>query len=318
MKNIFILINLTVIILLFNIPRVYGQPLKQNYPVTRLTDRIYIVYAPAGKPSKENGGFRSNVTFILTGKGVVVIDPGTSVYVGRMVLEHIRALTSQPVVAVFNTHIHGDHWLGNQAFMDANPALTIYAHTKMIELANQGEGQHLIKRLNKMTDNAISGTRPVPPNKAVAHGDVITIGDVDFHIHHTGLAHTDNDIMIQITQERALLCGDLVRNGLVGGVNQSFIGSIAAVNQALSTNATLFIPGSGKAGDRSMVEQYRSLLVTLYRTVVKYFNAGLNDFEIKPKVIEMLSQYHSWGLFKENIGLLVNQIYLEIESDDFQ
>jgi len=50
---------------------------------------------------------------VLTAKGVVVVDPGSSVQVGEMLLKKIATVTKDPVIAVFNTHIHGDHWLGN-------------------------------------------------------------------------------------------------------------------------------------------------------------------------------------------------------------
>ena len=305
-------------LLLLYTSTVYSQPLEQKFPVTKLTDRVYIIYAPLGIPSKENAGFRSNVSFVLTSQGVVVIDPGSSVHVGRMVLKHISAITSQPVIAVFNTHIHGDHWLGNQAFLEANPKLAIYGHKNMITQAQQGRGEHWIKLLNKMTDGAITGTRPVPPNHAITHGDTITIGDVGFHVLHSGNAHTDNDIMLHIPQQQVLFCGDLVRNGLIGGENKYYLGSILAINQAMATNSKIYIPGNGKAGGQEIVEQYRRLMVTLYRTVEEYYNKGMEDFEIKSKVIEKLSPYRSWVQFSENIGRLVNQVYLEIESRAFE
>ena len=47
--------------------------------------------------------------------GVILVDPGSTYQVGKQVLAEIKKVTTKPVVAVFNTHIHGDHWLGNQA-----------------------------------------------------------------------------------------------------------------------------------------------------------------------------------------------------------
>jgi glyoxylase-like metal-dependent hydrolase (beta-lactamase superfamily II) len=34
-------------------------------------------------------------------------------------------ITNKPIVAVFNTHVHGDHWLGNQAIVERYPAVKI-------------------------------------------------------------------------------------------------------------------------------------------------------------------------------------------------
>ena len=62
----------------------------------------------------------TNPAFVIGADGVVVIDPGSSVQTGEMVLRQIGQVTGLPVVAVFNTHIHGDHWLANQAIRSYN------------------------------------------------------------------------------------------------------------------------------------------------------------------------------------------------------
>lgn len=294
------------------------REIRKDYPVTKLADHIYTIYAPVSDPNKDNQGFRTNATFVVTSKGVVVFDPCASVYVGRMILKKIKTVTDKPVVAVFNTHVHGDHWLGNQAFKDANPNINIYGHGNMIKQAKEGEGDRWIKLFNDATDNAVVGTRPVPPNKPVKDGQVIKIGDMSFRIHHPGLAHTDGDIMVEVIQEKALLTGDIVRVGQVGISEKSFKGSIKAMDQALNTGSKLFIPGHGKAGNRQIVKNYRKFMSILRNTVAKHYSAGLSDFEIKPRAVKNLSEYKDWNLFKENIGRLVSLVYLEVEAESFQ
>ena len=294
------------------------REIKKDYPVTRLSDHIYVIYGPVGAPGKENQGFRNNAIFVITNKGVVVMDPGTSVYVGNMILKKIKTVTDQPVVAVFNSHAHGDHWLGNQAFKNANPKVNIYAHANMIKTAEEGAGDRWIKLFNEATGNAVTGTKPVIPNKSVKDGQLIKIGELSFRIHHTGSAHTDGDIMVEIVEENAILTGDVVRVGLVGISNASFKGNIKAIDRALETKAKLFIPGHGKAGDQRVAENYRNFMSILLNTVAKQYEAGLSDFEIKPKVVKELSEYKDWKFFNENIGRLVSLAYLEIEAEAFQ
>lgn len=291
--------------------------IMKDYPVTRLSDRIYVIYGPVGEPTRANQGFRNNVVFVVTKNGVVVMDPGTSVYVGKMILKKIKGVTDQPVVAVFNSHAHGDHWLGNQAFKKANPRVNIYAHANMIKQAKEGEGDRWIKIFNDNTGNAVVGTRPVIPNKTVKDGDVIKVGELSFRIHHTGLAHTDGDIMVEILQEKAIMTGDIVRVGLVGISNASFKGNIKAIDRALNTKAKLFIPGHGKANDQRVAKNYRNFMRILRQTVAKHYESGLSDYEIKPKVVKGLSEYKSWNLFNENIGRLVSLTYLEVEAEAF-
>lgn len=295
-----------------------ARTIKKDYPLTKLSDRIYVIYGPVGEPTRENQGFRNNAIFVITQKGVVVMDPGTSVYVGEMILNKIRTVTDKPVVAVFNSHAHGDHWLGNQAFRQANPKVDIYAHANMIKHANEGEGQRWIKLFNDATGNAVKGTKPVVPNKAVKDGDVIRIGELSFRIHHTGLAHSDDDIMVEIPEEKAMLTGDIVRVGLVGISNSSFNGNIKAIDRALNSKARLFVPGHGKANDQRVAKNYRRFLSTLRDTVAKEYNAGKSDFEMKSHVVMALVSYKNWSRFDEHIGRLISLAYLEVEAEAFQ
>ena len=316
-SNFSILLVLFIFNVMMHVQAADSRTIKKNYPISKLSDRIYVIYGPVGPPTKENQGFRNNAIIVITKSGIVVMDPGTSVYVGNMILKKIKTITNKPVVAVFNSHIHGDHWLGNQAFKQANPKVNIYSHSKMIKLANEGEGQRWVKLFNAATDNAVVGTKPVIPNKTVKDGDVIKVGELSFRIHHTGSAHTDNDIMIEVLEEKAILTGDIIRVGLVGIANASFKGNIKAIDRALKTKAKLFIPGHGNANDNRIAKDYRNFMNTLRNTVAKYYESGLSDFEIKPKVVKALTKYKNWAQFKENIGRLVSLTYLEIEAESF-
>jgi len=109
--------------------------LKVDTPLARITERVYVLHGPNEEPEVHNKGFMNNPAFVITNKGVVVVDPGSSVQVGNMLLEKMAAVTKEPVVAVFNTHIHGDHWLGNDAIRRAYPQAVIYAHEGMIAAA---------------------------------------------------------------------------------------------------------------------------------------------------------------------------------------
>lgn len=295
-----------------------SRVIKEDYPVTKLSDRIYVIYGPVGEPTKKNQGFRNNAIFVVTNKGVVVMDPGTSIYVGQMILKKIKTVTDKKVVAVFNSHVHGDHWLGNQAFKEANAKVNIYAHANMIKQASEGEGDRWVKLFNQSTNNSVTGTKPVIPNKTVKDGDVIKIGELSFRVHHTGPAHTNGDIMVEVVEENAILTGDIVRVGLVGISNASFKGNITAIDRALKTRAKLFLPGHGKAGDQRVAKDYRRFMSTLRKVVAKHYESGMSDFEIKPKVVKALKKYKNWVRFKESIGRLVSLAYLEVEAEAFK
>ena len=67
--------------------------IRGDYPVEQVASGVYVIWGPIALPNEANQGFRSNPAFVLTSRGVVIVDPGISVDVGRMVLSKIRSLT---------------------------------------------------------------------------------------------------------------------------------------------------------------------------------------------------------------------------------
>ena len=98
------------------------QPLK-------IAPRTYVIeHGPHDEDPKVSRGFHNNPGFVVTNAGVVVIDTGSSYEIGKMILQKIRSITSKPVTYIFTTHFHGDHWLANQAIVEAYPDVLTIAH----------------------------------------------------------------------------------------------------------------------------------------------------------------------------------------------
>jgi glyoxylase-like metal-dependent hydrolase (beta-lactamase superfamily II) len=297
-----------------------GAPIKAEYKLDRVSPHVYVMHGPIQLPTPDNQGFMNNPGVVMTKAGVVIVDPGSSVQIGEMLLAKIRALTKAPVVAVFGTHIHGDHWLGNDAIHAAYPAAKLYAHPDMIaRAANDGAGW--ITVLEQLTNNAITGTRVVAPDRPVNQGDEFRIGDVRFRIHYTGMAgkaHSVGDIMIEVVEDKLLFLGDNSMNNIVRRLDDGdFRGNIAALDAGLATKADFFVPGHGRTGGREVPRAYRDWLANLYAAVQKYRAQGLSDFEMKDKVVADLSAYHAWPGFDHEIGKLISIAYLQIERDEF-
>ena len=108
-------------------------PAVRDHPLRQVSPHVWMIYSPDGFPTPENQGMMCNLTFVDTAKGLVVIDSGASVQIGEMAIRQLRKQWRKPVVAVINTHYHGDHWLGNHAFVDAyGKDLPLYAHAGTI------------------------------------------------------------------------------------------------------------------------------------------------------------------------------------------
>ena len=293
-----------------------GDP---QFEITRVTDRVHVIYGPLDLPDEHNRGFRNNPVIVLTRKGTVVFDPGGSAWAGEQVAAAAKTLSSDPVVAVFNSHAHGDHWLGNEGIRRVYPEAKIYGHPLMKKRVEGGDGHRWLEQIERLTKGTAGGTEVIAPGETVADGDLIRIGGMAFRIHHTGLAHTDNDIMIEIVEERTLFTGDVVRNGLLGLMDSdsNFAGNIAAIDSILAMDFEHYIPGHGPVGGRPAVIAYRTYLDTLLTKVRTLYADGLTDYEMKPAVGEALSYFSGWEGFHMRLGAHVSRAYLEVETEEF-
>jgi len=290
-----------------------------DYSLHRVTDKIYVIYGPFDVPNSENRGFRNNPVIVLTNQGVVVFDPGGSAHAGEMVAKKIGTISKDPVVAIFNSHAHGDHWLGNEGVKRTYPQAAIYGHPGMKALVDGTEGERWLAMIERLTGGTAGGKKVIGPDKTLNNGDVIDIGDTSFRIHHTGPAHTDNDIMIEVVDQKVLFTGDVVRNGALGLMESdaSFKGNIAAMDWMVKKKFKHYIPGHGRAGGIEIVRAYRSYLDKLLTTVKKLYAENLPDHEMKPAVLRAVSAYKDWAGFDEVLGPHVSRAYLEVEAAAF-
>ena len=295
-------------------------PSTGNLIVRQITEHVYVAHGPQAFPNPKTAGFMNNPGFIVTSDGVVVVDPGSSVQIGRKLLRSIRSVTERPVVAVFNTHVHGDHWLGNQAIHESYPQARIYAHQRMLDHVDAGAGEEWIALFDQLTEGATDGTRVIAPSIGLHGGEVIRIGELSFRIHHTGKAHSDNDIMIELPADSALFTGDIVTDKRIQSArpeDSDIFGQIRAIEVALGTDSRWYIPGHGHSGGREIAEQQLLFLQRLLGAVQRHYAQGLSDFEMVDPIKRDLSIYSDWYNFDE-LGRVIGHVYLRVEEELFK
>lgn len=293
----------------------------KKMPLVNVTPSVYVIHGMVALPTNQNKAFINNPGFVVTPSGVVVIDPGSSTGVGEILLDHIRSVTTKPVVAIINTHVHGDHWFGNHAIRNAYPDVPIYAHKNAIDRILNGEDQEWLSLFMRMAPTAMAGTEIVRPDHALNGGETLELGGETFHILYPAeKAHTDSDIMIEVPGERTLFLGDVVMNQRTFGNRPHeslFSGIEDATRIALERpNIKYYVPGHGNTGGREMVENFLSLVSNLRASVKKYYDAGEADFEMRDKVLSELDTYRHWYGF-DKLGSTISYIYLEVERDNF-
>jgi glyoxylase-like metal-dependent hydrolase (beta-lactamase superfamily II) len=288
----------------------------------RLSQRVWMVYAKDGFPTAENQGMMANVVFVVTSVGVVVLDSGGSLQIGQMVLRMIRRVTPLPVVAVYNSHYHGDHWLGNHAFAEAYGAqLPIHALSHTIEQIRGVEGNLWRSLMERWTNQATMGTRVVAPNRTVAHGDTHTYGDVTLRMHHHGTAHTPSDLCVEVVQDKVTCVGDIAMDNRIANIDDgSYVGTAKyyrAITQAAGEQ--LWVPGHGRAS-KGLLQAYGTFLAGIYEPCLQAVKDGLPEATAKAMVLKdprVAARAPTMQGFDTNIGKYVSLAYLEAEKEAF-
>ncbi len=294
-------------------------PAVPDYPAEQVADGVFVIHGPLGYPSPENQGFMNNPAFLLTDSGVIVVDPGSSVQTGEMVLRQIRRHSDKPILAVLNTHVHGDHWLGNQAMREAFPDVPIYGHPTMLEEVEKGAGRQWVDLMLRSTESATAGTRAIGPNLAIGDGDELSLAGLSFKFHAYDHVHTHTDLMIEVVEKGVLFLGDNANNARIVRMDDgSFSGSIEALGEIKDkVQASVLVPGHGKTGSWEIVESYRDYLAGVRGWVEKLYEEGLSDFEMKDKVSAELVRFQDWIGYREELGKHISLAYLEVEAAAF-
>jgi glyoxylase-like metal-dependent hydrolase (beta-lactamase superfamily II) len=298
-----------------------GPPVA-DIPAQQLSPHVWMIYSPDGFPTAENRGMMSNVIFVVTTAGVAVIDSGASLQIGQMAIRMIRKVTDKPVVAVFNSHYHGDHWLGNHAFVKTyGDKLPIYALPSTIEKLKGAEGNLWRSLMERWTNQSTLGTQVVVPNKPVQHGQVIQIGDVSFHMHHYGTAHTPSDLCVEVVQDKLTAVGDIAMTNRIANMDEgSYVGTFKYYKALMAaTGEQIWVPGHG-LGSKDLLKTYGEFMAGIWEPCLKTVEDGKSEADAKAAVLKdprVASRAKIMQGFDSNIGKYVSLAYLEAEKIAF-
>lgn len=298
-----------------------GPPVA-DIPAKQLSPHVWMIYSPDGFPTPENRGMMANVIFVVTSAGVVVIDSGASLQIGEMAIRMIRQVTDKPVVAVFNSHYHGDHWLGNHAFVKTyGDKLPIYSLASSIEKLKGAEGNLWRSLMERWTNQSTIGTQVVIPNTAVVHGQVLQFGDVSLRMHHYGIAHTPSDLSVEVVQDKVTAVGDIAMTNRIANMDDGSYPGTFKYYQALQDAAgeQLWVPGHGQAR-KDLLKTYGEFMAGIWEPSLKAVEDGKSEAEARAAVMKdprVASRAKTMDGFNSNIGKYISLAYLEAEKIAF-
>jgi glyoxylase-like metal-dependent hydrolase (beta-lactamase superfamily II) len=291
-----------------------------DFSFEKVHQNISVMHGPVTEPDKENEGFMNNPAVIESVHGLIIVDPGGNYHVGKKILAEIEKVSSKPVLAVFNTHKHGDHWFANKAIVEKFPKVTIYADEHMIAEAKAGEAEKWYRILERMTGN-LEGTKAFAyPTKALKMGDRIEVDGEVFVVRHPKKAHTDTDLLIEHVNSGTLFLGDNVMVGRFGAfdASSSVIGNKKLLEEVMKEKEmAYYIPGHGKSGKREeVVWPYLSYLTVITDMMQKAYADEAEPYEVIDQVRTKLQAYQNWDGIGHTLGRHLDKVYAEIEAMD--
>ncbi|MEM7238137.1 MAG: quinoprotein relay system zinc metallohydrolase 2 [Pseudomonadota bacterium] len=217
-----------------------GMP---RFTVSEVGPGVFVHKGQHAIPGSANRGDISNTGFIIGTSGVMVIDSGATLEMGKELLQAIRDETDLPVTHVVLTHAHPDHIYGAAAFLDDAPQVIAHARHSDAIRARSATYQEAMSR---MLGESFAGSVEVAPDLAVADVDVVDLGDrlIDLHAHRT--SHTDNDLTVFDRKTGTLFAGDLVFEGHIPALDGSLLGWIDTLKLLAETpGGRQLVPGHG-------------------------------------------------------------------------
>ncbi|MBL8327421.1 MAG: MBL fold metallo-hydrolase [Rubrivivax sp.] len=247
-----------------------GAAAQTERPVAqRVAPEVYLVQGLSALGSSANRNFISNASFVVTRDSVVVFDALGSPALAEELLAEIARITPKRVSHVIVTHYHADHIYGLQTFKAAGATIVaqrdarLYLNSDTAQLRLQASRQELAPAIDE-------NTRLVAADLWIEAPTRLTVGGVDLDLRPAGPAHTPEDLLVWLPQQRVLVAGDLVFRGRVPFVGQADSGRwIEALDLLLSYEAQLILPGHGPASQsaKADLQLTRDYLAYLRRTM---------------------------------------------------
>jgi cyclase len=220
--------------------------------MTEIADGVYAYFQPAG------GWCVNNVGVLAAPDGTVVIDTAATASRTARLRESIREIGAGPVRTLVNTHFHGDHTFGNDAF----GAVTIVAHhAARTEMAAAGLG------LTNLWPRVDWGEiRLALPTLTFEDRLTVHAGDRQAELIHVGPAHTTNDVVVWLPGDRVLFAGDVLMSGVAPFVLMGSVsGALRAVDQLRGLGARTIVCGHGPVAGPEVLDETTDYLTWIQR-----------------------------------------------------
>jgi len=254
-----------------NIADQYPGSMLYQKPV-EVIPHVWSAIGATAPPTYENSGHNNNLSFIVTGDGVIVVNGGAAYLLAQALHDEIKAITDQPVKLVINENGQGHAMLGNSYW--AGQGVPILAH---VDAAHEAEeyGAQILEGMKRYNRDKAEGTTISLPTETFEERREITMGDFTIEVLHLGPAHSPGDIQVWLPGQSLVIAGDMAFHERLLPIFEDtqtadWLETWDTAFEALE--ATYVIPGHGHPTNMDQVRRYT-------RDYLVYLRAQQMEFE---------------------------------------
>lgn len=252
----------------------YPQSVLYSKPVEYIPG-VYSAIGATAPPTYENSGHNNNLSFIVTGDGVVVINGGAAYLLAEALHQEIQSITDQPVKLVFNENGQGHAMLGNAYWSELG--VPIIAHS---DAAAEFEeyGPQILEGMRRYNQDKAKRTFLVGPTETFEDEYVVEMGDFRIEAKYLGPAHSPGDISIWLPNQSLVFAGDMAfHERMLPIFQETYTADWLETwdNEFEALGATYVIPGHGHPTNMDQVRRYtRDYLIYLRGKIQEHMDAG--------------------------------------------
>jgi cyclase len=233
-----------------------------------VTDLGHNMYAVTGA-----GG---NTTVAVGSNALIVIDTQFAPVYDKLKAA-ITKLSPLPIKYVINTHYHGDHTGGNEAFAKAGATLVAYNTLP----------ERMLHPFPGPGGPGVPATQGALPTQLYSGSSTsLTIPGVTADLVHPAPAHTNTDTIVLFKAANVIATGDIVGSASYpnidvtsgGGIDGMIAGTDYVIAHADAQ--TKIVPGHGPVTDKAGVIAYRAMLQTARDRIAKAKAAGQTEDQV--------------------------------------
>ena len=263
-------------------PAFASEDIADQYPGSPLYSKpvevipgVWSAIGATAPPTYENTGHNNNLSFIVTGEGVVVINGGAAYILAEALHQEIKAITDEPVVLVFNENGQGHAMLGN-GYWVAQGVPVVAHEDAAAEVAAHGD--QIIVGMRNYNRNKAEGTDVVGATETFADEYIVELGDYRIEARYLGPAHSPGDIVVWLPNQSLVISGDMAFHERLLPI---FEDTMTAEwletwdNEFEALNATYVIPGHGHPTNMDQVRRYtKDYLVWIRDRIREHLDEG--------------------------------------------